>query len=316
MNAHKRSIHKSLLLTFVFTGLLFTNPASAWFFFWIPGSVTGKIADALTGSEGENCVGSSAKVGDSIRMPDGSISIVKSLSGTSYRCTQSSHPVRALLEPTGKSELASETPTTQAKIDIPDGWEQQPITEQLRASRTVLYVMNKTIGTGLLLTSQKRSSVTNVETYVNSIRNSERDRLDNAELSELRKVSVNGIDTLQYEVSGNLRTGAKAKLKYLKVFYDGDDEILLISCWATESNYNSHRETLMKLSHSVTGIKKQVVSQNSMEGLQTLKEPTNPAQSSDADTTRRLREIKRMLDEGLINQRDYDNKKTEILKAM
>ncbi len=64
MDKHKRSIHNSLLLTLAFTGLLVTNTANAWFFFWIPGSVTGKISDAITGSEGENCIGSSAKVGD------------------------------------------------------------------------------------------------------------------------------------------------------------------------------------------------------------------------------------------------------------
>jgi hypothetical protein len=68
------------------------------FFFFIPGSVVGKISDSMTGAEGQNCVSASAKVGDTVRTPDGRPATVKSLSGESTRCKNPSMPVRALLE--------------------------------------------------------------------------------------------------------------------------------------------------------------------------------------------------------------------------
>jgi hypothetical protein len=64
---------------------------------FIPGSVTGAVSDTLTGSEGSNCVGAQARVGDTIRLPGGGRGVVKSLSGTSIRCTQPEYPIRALL---------------------------------------------------------------------------------------------------------------------------------------------------------------------------------------------------------------------------
>jgi hypothetical protein len=70
--------------------------SGCWFIF-IPGSVTAAVSDSITGAEGSNCVGVNAKVGDKIRLPGGGVGTVKSLSGTSMRCTQPELPIRALL---------------------------------------------------------------------------------------------------------------------------------------------------------------------------------------------------------------------------
>lgn len=67
-----------------------------WFIF-IPGSVISAASDALSGAEGENCVASHIKVGDRIKLDNGSIGTVKSLSGSSTRC-QGVYPVRAKIE--------------------------------------------------------------------------------------------------------------------------------------------------------------------------------------------------------------------------
>ena len=83
--------------------LALTLSLQGCFFVYIPGSVINGISDGMTGAEGSNCVGSNAKVGDRIRLPDGSTGVVKSLSGTSTRCTDPNLPIRALLEPISSS---------------------------------------------------------------------------------------------------------------------------------------------------------------------------------------------------------------------
>lgn len=70
---------------------------SGCFFVWIPGSLIQKVSDGITGSEGEHCVSRSAQVGDRISLPDGKVATVKSLSGTSVRCTKPEMPIRAAL---------------------------------------------------------------------------------------------------------------------------------------------------------------------------------------------------------------------------
>jgi hypothetical protein len=80
---------KKLSLAILFAGICIAqNAHAAWFFFFIPGSVTGRISDSIAGAEGENCVGPSASVGSAIQLPNGTLMTIKSLSGTSVRCTK------------------------------------------------------------------------------------------------------------------------------------------------------------------------------------------------------------------------------------
>ena len=85
---------KTLKLLFV---ALIASQLSGCFFIWIPGSVIQGVKDAATGAEGKNCVSQVAKVGDTMRLPDGSTGTVKSLSGTSSLCTNPALPIRALI---------------------------------------------------------------------------------------------------------------------------------------------------------------------------------------------------------------------------
>ena len=71
-------------------------PLSKYFVF-IPGNVIHDVSDAITGSEGNHCVGTNAKMNNRITLPGGGKTTVKSLSGTSISCTQPEYPVRALL---------------------------------------------------------------------------------------------------------------------------------------------------------------------------------------------------------------------------
>src|SRR5476649_346530 len=94
----RNSMKRIVTLTILLCSLILPwSNANAFFFFFLPGKVTGAISDAVTGSEGENCVGPNAKVGDTIRLPGGGQGAVKSLSGTSVRCTTAEFPIRALV---------------------------------------------------------------------------------------------------------------------------------------------------------------------------------------------------------------------------
>ena len=89
---------KKLTITLIALWLVLVSPtANAWFFFWVPGSVISAVSDSITGDEGESCVAANVKEGDAIRMPDGSIGRIKSLSGKSVRCNNPAQPIRALI---------------------------------------------------------------------------------------------------------------------------------------------------------------------------------------------------------------------------
>lgn len=72
--------------------------SGCWFIF-IPGSVVSAVSDSVTGAEGAHCVSETAKVGDRVPLPGNGRGTIKSLSGTSVRCTDTSRPIRALIIP-------------------------------------------------------------------------------------------------------------------------------------------------------------------------------------------------------------------------
>lgn len=76
---------------------LCTQLAGCWFVF-IPGSLLQKASDGITGAEGDHCVAATAKVGDRMGLPNGGMGEIKSLSGTSVRCTDPNKPIRARIE--------------------------------------------------------------------------------------------------------------------------------------------------------------------------------------------------------------------------
>jgi len=87
-------------------------------FVFIPGSVVAGVSDAITGSKGEHCVSRAAKVGDTIRLYDGRLFRVESLSGTSVRCNDPAMPIRAelaLLPDRAKDLAAVSAPLPQAR---------------------------------------------------------------------------------------------------------------------------------------------------------------------------------------------------------
>lgn len=94
--------------------LFFIFPLSGCWFVFIPGSLIQKASDGITGSEGEHCVGRVAKIGDQIKLPDGGIGVVQSLSGTSVRCTNETMPIRASLTVENQSQSGARPPTAAA----------------------------------------------------------------------------------------------------------------------------------------------------------------------------------------------------------
>lgn len=72
-----------------------TQLAGCWFVF-IPGSMISGLHDSLGGYEGRHCVGESAKVGDRIKLSNGSSGVVMKLEGHSSRC-QDQWPIRAVV---------------------------------------------------------------------------------------------------------------------------------------------------------------------------------------------------------------------------
>jgi hypothetical protein len=293
------------------------SSAHAVFFFFLPGS--------LFAAKGDSCVSSTAKVGDTITK-DAKVFVIKALSGTSSRCSNSATPILAELE--GKVVQAS---TTQARIDLPDGWVPRELTDAHKAIGIVSMFHNKTIDGWLQVVSQKKSEITNVADYVQSRKATVVNRMKEAEAFPTAEHQVNGLPAWRFEARGRLNNGVEVHV--LSTFIESEDEIVWLHFWTTKAGMDAQRPKFQAISDSVIGLQpprrletasppRSLVqgSTTAAAPIQATSQPTppgaeGPAQIS-ASATQRLRELNGMLKDGLITQQDYDEKKKQILNGI
>jgi hypothetical protein len=259
-------------------GLGISFNANAWFFFFIPGSVTSAISDAITGSEGSNCVGQQVAVGGIVRLSNGGYARVKSLSGTSSRCPDSNMPIRAMLEPiplgekftppSGSSvapivsqEVNNRPLTTEARLELSDDWVQKDIPEALQKRRMVLIAGNKKLGAILYLSTAPQSELLTGEKMAENLLKSQVSKIDNPTASEIAALKINGANAWQFHVSGNLKNAsataaAGTAVTYTDTLYEGDKEIVVLNTVSTTENYERLRPDLFAIENSLTGIVK------------------------------------------------------------
>ena len=249
-----------------------------WFFFYIPGSVVNSVSDAVTGAEGSNCVGENAKVGDKIRLPNGSVGTIKSLSGTSVRCTEPGLPIRALLVFDDDNTATTESTHYASKLSfsLPAGWEQKELTASMVKVNTILYAINRTTDTGLLLFATKREGITDLTEFTYTRRASQADRLIDPQLSDISEIEIGGKKALRCEVTGTLKSGQK--LTYMITVIEGSTEIAIVNAFTSAANFERQKEAMSHLAENVKGwslqnsetLQKNTVDKNSAELKQKL----------------------------------------------
>jgi hypothetical protein len=337
---------KKLSLTLGAVLAFASSQANAWFFF-IPGSVTGKVADAFTGAEGENCVGPNAKIGDIIRNPSGNTATIKSLSGTSTRCQDPNLPIRALLE--------FQFNAPKAGLNIPDGYEQRSLTDMQRLQGFVLKAENPAKHTGFMVRSLKRSTGGDPATIAHNMSESMLRVMDNSKTANPEELTINGLRAWRFEMTGKNKGLFGVTNTYLVTVLAGEDEILTVNAWAPVDNYLQEKEEFKELVASVKGLAATIEVAKPIESskppVQTVAEPvasapvsvpvteaapvptkvssstaaltvttatesTGEGVSSMDLTVRKLRELDKLYKDGILNKAEYESKKKDLLKAL
>jgi hypothetical protein len=223
------------------------------FFFVIPGSVTGKISDAITGAKGANCVGASAKVGDRIRLPDSSLLTIKSLSGTSDRCTVPQYPIRAeLVASTDLAASPAPSPyVSNLRLNLPVGWESKPMPENLAKSGWFVYAVNRNTEVYATLTATKHEGITDMLAYAQTRRAALIGNLTDAVPSVISQVEINGRRAFRGTVTGKVKTGQT--ITYLGTVIEGPQEIAVLLTWTFPANFGQQKDAMGQLAEDVVG---------------------------------------------------------------
>lgn len=222
--------------------------ANAWFFFFLPGSVTSKIADSFTGSEGENCVGEKANVGDTIRSPSGSTATIKSLSGTSSRCTNPLLPIRALL-------VFNSSFVSKAGINVPDEYEPKQLTDAQKFNGGVLSAVHPTTTAGIYVSARKRETNSDPAQITHAAGVALSNAIVDAKTSNEEQITINGMRAWRFELTGKNKGVFGRTYTYLVTVLEGDEELVMVNAFALTDDYEKEKEALKQVVASVTGIK-------------------------------------------------------------
>jgi hypothetical protein len=242
----------------------YVNSAMAWFFF-IPGSLTNAISDAITGEEGYHCVSRTTQVGDRIQTGSGP-GVVKSVSGESSRCaTNLNKPIRALLIPAEglpapvaktadpKAPAATKA-SSNAQLELSDDWQQRPLQAGQDPKVIVLYAVNKTTNTALTLGTIKRSELGDVAVFAKTRQVGLAANLNDAKLGSIESITVGQLPAWRYTVTGNSKRGNKSSWTYMVTIYEGRDEVVIVNTWTTSLNFELQQSEMHKIENGLTGV--------------------------------------------------------------
>ena len=237
-------MRKILAWPLAFVLVVAASNANAFFFFFIPGGVIGKIGDAITGAEGDICVKDSTKVGEVMTSASGNKATVKSLAGTSSRCQNPALPIRALLvfEYLGSSK---------ACIDIPDGYDPKPLSDLQRFNGNLLKEENLKTQSDFFVSTAVRAANSDMSVLVRNVAGRMVTTLDNAVNSNDEKLQVNGLNALRFEVRGKPKSIFARSHLYGVTILESDNELVVINAWSPD---DADKPGLQQLAFRVTGL--------------------------------------------------------------
>ena len=309
----------SRLFLLVFFLLTVTN-ANAWFFFFIPSSVARGAADALTGAKGNICVKESAKVGDVQSSVAGNTMKILSLSGTSTLCTNPALPIRADVEFTFSFK-------SNAGVNLSDDYEAKPLTDLQRYNGSLLTATSKTTrNKGVVINAREKKSNTDPQSIASGVEAAQKSNLVDAVSKNPEQLKLNGTNAWRFEVHGKTKGVFGTEMVYIVSVLEGDNEILVVNTFTPASNYEKDKDELRKVVSEISGIKaapneiaatEKSVSQNDPNATSIAADlNASSSNQSTSNIGNKLRELTKVLSDGLITKQDYELKKTELLKNM
>jgi hypothetical protein len=248
-----------LPMKFYLLALLLVSSSAHAFFFIIP---TGKIADLITGAEGNNCVTNAAKVGDRLPLADGKVGEIKSLSGTSTRCTNQVQPIRALIEPVSIPEVT----TTFTYAPLPDN-EPTPLNDVNRFNRAVAIGARVDKKGGYSIISVQKHTVSDINVTAEQRRGQMVIQMLEPVQGPIKPSMINGVPTLQFEIAGSYKDGSNGK--FLVTLFDGLDEVVMVTLWTRIEEYEDQKPNFLAFLNSAGGLvpaaKSEIVVEGSIE---------------------------------------------------
>lgn len=155
---------------------------------------------------------------------------------------------------TSQYTYAIPSPQSPIKVTLPKGWEEQRVTPNLAFGNTFFYALNKFKDTGMLMSITKLEDATDAAELAKSRLQKQANLLTDSSVSEINTVNLKDSTVMQFEVTGNSKTGYKQRFTYLLNVTKGKDEYIVISFFTLTENYANNKEDFLKILNTISGL--------------------------------------------------------------
>jgi hypothetical protein len=135
------------------------------------------------------------------------------------------------------------------QINLPSGWVEKPLTEELRKMKIEYMASNQFIDAWLRYWTFSKSAIVKSEIYVNNARAYMTNSLKNGRSSEIVQTFVNSKKAYRFEVSGATEKGVD--ITYLVTFVEDGDSLVRLDIWMTQAKFPDFKDYLATLANGL-----------------------------------------------------------------
>lgn len=291
--------------------------ANAWFVY-IPGSAIKSIGDSIDGETNRDmCLAPHANIGDIY--PNG---IVTAILGKSGKCQQPAFPILGKMDLTIKPFANSEL-----SVSLTSSWERKESQVPQLATGMLFFAQLKQHPIELKIYSAVRPNVSSLKSKAESLQKTEILKLVSAKTSKVDEIQIDGKQALRYWIEGFYQDDLTKKRTFHTTIIENNEEIIFVRIVGESKSFSNQKATIDEIFERFSWVRQPMNSldaKSEIEDARSSKEPhanLNIGEKVDhlPNTTspkERLMSINQLFKEGLINEKEFESKKKEILNTL
>jgi hypothetical protein len=142
---------------------------------------------------------------------------------------------------------------TKTEIDLPLGWIERSLTDQMKNTQIDFWAYNKTIDAGLRFFTYPKAVILSSEGFIKNTREMMKNSLKQGVYTEIEQLKINGNNAFRFELNG-LVGANDTPMTYLVTFVEGNKSLVRLDVWMAQSNFPNYKDELIKFATRLKGV--------------------------------------------------------------
>ena len=232
----------------------------------------------------------------------------------------------------------SSTFSSKAGLNVPDGFVPSTVTDDQRFRGILFNAKRKDDDASISISTVKRNVINiDLPTYVSNIRKSKVGTFETIKSSEIEQTTINGLNAWRYETEVKSDNIFGTRVSMLNTILEGADEVVRVVVAIKSGDYDEKKAEFMQIANGIVGITAPRMNEKNQPTISNNQAPTEVGNSNSIESKHdvisnnttassltvqtdtapeRLRQLNQLYKDGLIEKKEFDDKKKEILNSL